>query len=313
MKKRIFAAEWLAAVLLLVLCLSGGALAQENTPVLPDLAAFADGRLTQTEAFSDDKTQMVYFTGNRQDVRYTAEGYMELLTSTYQLSQDAHFVLDYASGGEAYDYHVYCFSFNGPQGDTVPNMHTGTQKWEISGSDVVLCYSQGRPETENVHFGRSQGFALVDTGERLNVESVIALGNTLALPDVQAYSGGLLTMNSEKYWKGGGNTMTYAGASEDVRRVMESYVQLLVNAYEMEQTDRAQWEHGHEHICCAFRYTGEGADDLKTMKKVDEAAGVDIRSVHVMVSYQQGEDSVDFLTVDFYEGDFSLKDTGERM
>lgn len=313
MKKRMFATKWIAAALLLAVCLSGCASAQENTPVLPDLAAFAEGRLTQTEAFSDERSQMVYFTGSWQDVKYTVQGYMELMTSAYHLEQDVHFVLDYASGGEEYDYHVYAFSFDGPQGDTVESMHTGTQRWEISGSDVVLCYSQGRPETENVHFGYSKGFALADTGDRLDVESVIASQNTRVLPDVEAYSGGLLTLNSEKYWKGGGNTRGYAGAPEDVQRVMEGYLQLLADAYGMEQTDRAEWEHGHEHICCAFRYTGEDADNLMTMRKVEEAAGVDIRGAHVLVSYQQGEDGVDFLSVDVYEKDFSLKDTGERL
>lgn len=302
----------LLAILMCVMYLAGGAAAESAAPRLPDFAAFADGRLTETTAAEDEKTRMIYFTGSWQDVKYVVKGYSELIKESYDLVEDAHFRLRYTRDGEQYDYFVYSFSHDGPAGD-VANMHMGASTWDISGSDVVICYSQGRPENENVHFGFSKDFIMADTGEKLDVAALIAAEETRPLPDIEAYSSGLLTRKSAEYWKGGGNRITYTGAAADVAKVMESYAELLADAYGMAQTDRVEWEHGHKHITWAFRCNGEGADELETMTKVDEENGLNIQSVHIMLSYTQGEDGVDFLQIDFFERDFSVKDTGERL
>lgn len=300
-------------ILMCLMCLACSAVAESETPLLPDMGAFADGRLTKTEAAENEKGHMISFTGSWQDVKYTVKGYFELIKDSYNLVEDAHFELDYMHNGEEYDYFVYCFSYSGPEGDTVANMHMGTSSWDISGSDVVICYSQGRPEYENVHFGFSNGFALADTGKRLDVDALIAAEDTLSLPDIEAYSSGLLTRESADYWKGGGNQIAYTGTTADVKKVMESYINLLVDAYGMEQTDRFEWEHDHKHIICAFRFTGEGADEMKTMKREYEEIGMNIHGTNVMLSYIQGEDGMDSLELDFFEQDFSVKDTGERL
>ena len=300
-------------ILMCMMCLVCSAAAESEAPLLPDLGAFADGSLTKTEAAENEKGRMISFTGGWQDVKYVVKGYFQLLKDSYDLVEDAHFELEYMHNGEEYDYFVYCFSYNGPEGDTVANMHMGTSSWDISGSDVVICYSQGRAENENVSFGFSKDFTMSDTGERLDVSAVIAAEEKRPLPDIEAYSSGLLTCESAEYWKGGGNQIAYTGAAADVAKVMESYIELLVDAYGMEQTDRFEWEHGHKHIICAFRFTGEDADDMKTMKREYEEIGLCIRRANVMLSYVQGEDGMDSLQLDFFERDFSVKDSGERL
>lgn len=301
------------AILMCVMCLAFSAAAESEAPLLPDLGTFADGRLAEMEAAENEKGQMINLTGSWQDVKYAVKGYFELIKDSYDMVEDAHFELEYMHNGEEYDYFVYCFSYNGPEGDTVANLHMGTSSWDISGSDVVICYSQGRPENENVSFGFSKGFTMADTGERLDVDALIAAEDTLSLPDIEAYSSGLLTRESAEYWKGGGNQITYTGATADVTTVMECYINLLADAYGMEQTDRFEWEHGHKHIICAFSFTGEGADEMKTMQREYEEIGMNIHGANVMLSYIQGEDGMDSLQLDFFERDFSVKDTGERL
>lgn len=303
----------LLAMLLCVLCLHGIALAEGDAPRLPDIAAYSDGRLTEQASTSNEHTRILSFTGSWQDVKYTLQGYMALLTGSYQLKRDAYFTLTYGPSDEEYDYFIYCFSFNGPEGDTVPNLHMRTSDWDVTGSDVVLCYSQGRPGHENVHFGFSTAFALADTGERLDAAALVAAEDTLPLPDPEACTSGRLTRVSHTYWKGGGNRVTFTGASTDVSRFMERYMTLLVKSYGMEQTDRVAWEDGTRHVTYAFLYTGKGADELKVLRRVDEENGLNIVKAHVLLSFTQEENGVTTLELEFYERDFSVKDTGDRL
>lgn len=301
---------WITLVCLLsLICLVFSASAETVSPLIPDIAAFADQRLTQDSASGTS----MYYSGNWLDIRNTVTGYFELIKSQYHLKEDGHFQLVYSHNDQQYDYFVYFFSYNASEGDTIPNTSFGTKQWNVSGSDVVICYSQGRPEADILHFSYSTGFSLQDMGERLDTDALSLPANTFPLPDLMAYSDGLLEYSKAIYRQGGFQKFSYTGSTKNVEEIMNSYVQLLTTSYNMEQIERVEWEKTQKHITYGFRYAGEGADNLSVMGLHDDENGIHISGANVILYYTLMDENSAWLEIEFFGQNFALQKTGEVL
>lgn len=308
MMKRIMAA--LACMLCMAVC--AGALGE--APRLPDIGAYAGGRLTLDSTQEGETGLRSAYTGSRDDVRHAVNGYLALIRERYDLVQNAYFELGYSYQGENYGYIVRGFRYDGPQENAVTSIESGVDgMWRLDGAcDLIVCYSQGRPEHEQIQCLYSRDFLYSDTGERLNVFGTIASGAARVLPDPGAYASGLLTLTQSQYRPGGRSWKAYTGASADVVRIRDAYAALLTGAFGMKIEDRAEWEHGHSHVNYSLRFMDEGASDLKTVKAYEEYK-LSGGEAHVILRYTQGEDGTDTLWIEYNEQSIWLEDTGDRL
>lgn len=157
-------------VLLMILCLlCGTALAVDGD--LPDLEVFANGLLEidPDETEEHDYAIMKYYMGTNEDVLFTVNEYITLLTEKYGMDEICHFSIT--------DENVTRVRFAFEYTKNTPKIGTtrilsDADGWEINGYQVYIVYSQSDfYKKAYVRINYRPEFNYIDTGDRIDISA----------------------------------------------------------------------------------------------------------------------------------------------
>lgn len=144
--------------------------------------------------------------------------------------------------------------------------------------------------------------------------SCTALAADGDLPDVEAFSGGLLEIDSEKTKELDFATLKkYTGTDEDVLFVASEYITLLTEKYSLDEICHFS-SPGDNYTCMnwAFKYT-KSAPKMSAMDLADGNFDWRINDYHVYIQYSQSDYYEDGFFKIWYCNEFNYADTGDRI
>lgn len=159
MKSRILA---LLLALCLLLPLTASA---DDTPILPDLGAFAGELLQSGDTEDFDFCKRVTLYGTRENVLLVAEAYVELLLEKYDITKHAHFT-NFYDGGQSRRH--YALGYSGDAQIGTVGYDDENEGWQITDAAIVLTCSQYQQDNF-VQLTYRAEFNYQDTGDRLEV------------------------------------------------------------------------------------------------------------------------------------------------